>query len=167
MLIGISGHQRLQNPDSWEWVRRELENRLASFPRPIVGVTSLAIGTDTLFARVVLELGGSLKVVVPFNGYEEKFEEGQARQEYWDLLNQAATVEVLRKKGTDEEGYYAAGKRVADLSELVILVWNGKPAAGLGGTADIAEYARQCQKATIHLNPETREVTSGGEEING
>ena len=165
MLIGISGHQRLQNPDSWEWVRRELENTLASFAQPIVGITSLAIGADTLFARMVLELGGSLKVVVPFAGYEEKFEEDQAKQEYWDLLNQATSVEVLQKKGTDEEAYYAAGKRVADLSKLVILVWNGKPAAGLGGTADIAGYARQCQKATIHLNPETREVTS--EKLNG
>src|SRR6185503_18412487 len=110
MLIGISGHQRLQNPDSWEWVRRELENTLTSFAQPIVGITSLAIGADTLFARVVLELGGSLKVVVPFAGYEEKFEEDQARQEYLDLLNQAASVEVLRKRGTDEEAYYAAGK---------------------------------------------------------
>lgn len=163
MLIGISGHQKLQNPDSWEWVRRELESTLASFPQPIVGVTSLAIGADTLFARVVLELGSSLKVVVPFAGYEEKFEEDQARKEYWDLLNQATSVEVLQNKGTDEEGYYAAGKRVADLSELVILVWNGKPAAGIGGTGDIAEYARRCEKATIHLNPETREVTSGRE----
>jgi hypothetical protein len=163
MLIGISGHQRLQNPDSWEWVRRELENRLASFSQPIVGVTSLAIGADTLFARVVLELGGSLKVVVPFEEYEEKFEEGLARQEFRDLLSQAAGIEVLQRNGTHEEAYYAAGMRVADLSELMILVWNGKPAAGLGGTADIAEYALQCEKSTIHLNPVTREVTSSWE----
>jgi len=132
---------------------------LASLPPPIVGVTSLAVGADTLFAETVLELGGSLEVVVPFDSYEEKFAEEPDRREYRRLLGRAARVEVLRRDGTDEEDYYAAGKRVADLSSLLILVWDGRPAAGLGGTADIVEYARRCQKSVIHLNPDTRTVT--------
>ena len=111
-----------------------------------------------MFAQIVLELGGSLVVIVPFSDYENKFETESAQQDYRSLLNRAAVVEVLERQATDEEGYYAAGKRVVDLSELLVLVWNGKPAAGLGGTADIAEYARLHQKQIIHLNPETRTV---------
>lgn len=158
MRIGISGHQRLRNPDGWDWVRQGLRTCLSSLPGPIVGITSLAIGADTLFAQMVLELGGSLTVIVPFSDYEEKFGTEAAREDYSELLNQAATVEVLQRKGSDDEAYYAAGKRVADLSELFVVVWDGKPAAGLGGTADIAEYARLRQKRMIHLNPETKTV---------
>lgn len=158
MKVGISGHQRLSEPGRWEWVRRELRECLASLPPPVAGITSLAVGADTLFAEIVLELGGSLAVVIPFNDYEDKFLDQQDKQSYRTLLSRAATVETLQRSGSDDEAYFASGKRVVDLSDLLILVWNGKPAAGLGGTGDIAVYARQSQKAIIHLNPETRTV---------
>jgi hypothetical protein len=159
MRVGISGHQRLRDPDGWEWVRGQMRGCLASLPPPVVGVTSLAAGADTLFAGLVLELGGSLEAVVPFAGYEESFATGNDRRAYRSLLGRAARVEVLERDGTDEEAYYAAGKRVADLSALLVLVWDGAPAAGLGGTGDIAEYARRSRKSVIHLNPVTRTVT--------
>lgn len=159
MLVGISGHQRLRDPGGWEWVREQMRDCLTSLPPPVVGVTSLAVGADTLFAEVVLELGGSLEAIVPFADYEDGFAEGADRQLYRSLLARAARVEVLERRGTDEEAYYAAGRRVADLSGLLILVWDGKPAAGLGGTADIAEYARRTRKPFVHLNPQTRSVT--------
>lgn len=159
MRVGISGHQRLRDDGAWEWVRRQMLGCLSPLPPPVVGVTSLAVGADTVFAEVVIGLGGSLEVVVPFGGYEERFAAGGDRRKYRALLGRAARVEVLRRGGTDEEAYYAAGKRVADLSDLLLLVWDGKPAAGLGGTGDIAEYARRHRKSVIHLNPEARTVT--------
>ena len=121
-------------------------------------MTSLAVGADTLFAEAVLEAGGALEVVVPFEGYEEKFAAGRDREEYRRLLDRAARVEVLGRADSDEEAYYAAGRRVADLSDLLFLVWDGRPAAGLGGTGDIASYARRARKPFVHLNPETRAV---------
>jgi len=35
----------------------------------------------------------------------------------------------------------AAGKRVVDISEHVIAIWDGRPAGGYGGTADVVAYA--------------------------
>lgn len=159
MRVGISGHQRLRDPGGWPWVQQEMRNYLASQLPTVVGVSSLAIGADTMFAEIVLGIGGSLEVIVPFSDYEDKFAEGHDRRVYRSLLGQAARVETLQRNGSDEEAYYAAGERVADLSDLLILVWDGKPAVGLGGTADIAKYARHSQKAIIHLNPVTRTVT--------
>jgi hypothetical protein len=158
MRVGISGHQRLKDQAGWEWVRRQMRDCLAPLTPPVVGVTSLAVGADTMFAELVLELGGSLEAVVPFGEYEERFA-GDDRGVYRNFLGRAARVEVLARDGSDEEAYYAAGKRVADLSALLILIWDGAPAAGLGGTADIAAYARRTQKPFIHLNPDTRTVT--------
>lgn len=159
MRVGISGHQRLQKPDAWDWVTREMRNCLAAQPTPLIGISSLATGADTIFAELVLELNGSLEVVVPFPGYEQKFLTEDDRKKYRRLLAAASKVEVLQRQANEELAYYIAGQTVVDISELMIVVWDGKPAAGLGGTGDIAQYAQHCQKQLIHLNPITRTVT--------
>lgn len=159
MRVGITGHQRLKEPEGWGWVSRELDRLLSSFTPPLVGVTSLAVGADQLFADAVLRRGGSLEVVIPFEGYELTFPEGRDRQAYEQLLGHALRKEVLEKHGSDEEAYLASGKRMVELSELLITVWDGRPATGLGGTGDVVEYAVRRGKKTIHLNPVTQEVS--------
>src|SRR3712207_7054590 len=47
------------------------------------------------------------------------------RERYGQLLRHASKTEVLEKHGSDEEAYLAAGKRMVDLSELLITVWDG------------------------------------------
>src|SRR5206468_2655686 len=51
-----------------------------------------------------------------------------------------------------EDAYLAAGHWIVDQSDLVILVWNGYPAAGKGGTADVASYARLVRRPFIHIH---------------
>jgi hypothetical protein len=146
MRIGITGHQRLKNPSSWDWVEGEIKTIVALFPEPLIGITSLAIGADQLFAKIILEQQGTIEAIIPFEGYKLKFAEGNDRQEYQNFLNRASRIEVLQKKTSDEEAYFAAGKRVVDLAEILIAVWDGKPAVGLGGTADVVTYATQKRK---------------------
>jgi hypothetical protein len=153
MNIGITGHQRLDHPTAWADVVREIDAVLARRGEHVVGITSLAIGADQVFADAVLQRGGSLRVVVPFEGYEATFAEGPARDAYERLLLEADKVEYLEKSGTDEEAFFAAGKRVVDLADEVIAVWNGKPAAGLGGTADVVAYARSVGKPVTVITP--------------
>jgi hypothetical protein len=93
-----------------------------------------------------------------FAGYERTFSEGQDREEYDRLLKSASQTEILEKNGSDEQAYFDAGKRMVDLSELLVAVWDGKPAAGLGGTGDVMQYAIRSKKRAIHLNPITREL---------
>ena len=152
MRIGISGHQYLEDPSSWKWVTRELDDVLLKLSKPLIGLTCLAVGTDSLFARLLLEHDGSFEVMLPFPGYEQRLPPDE-RDEYRRLLKQASRVTTLQRRQTDEESYLEAGQKVVDLSELLIAVWDGKPAKGLGGTADVVEYARQKQKAIIHLDP--------------
>lgn len=158
MRVGITGHRRLKDPDGWGWVRAEVDSLLASLQTPLTGITSLAVGADQLFAHAVLKFGGSLEVVIPFAGYELTFSEGGERKEYLRLLQRASKKEVLEKSGSDEDSYLASGKRMVDLSELLIAVWDSMPAVGKGGTGDVVGYAAQQRKKIIHLNPITREV---------
>lgn len=153
MKVGITGHQRLKNPLDWDRVRLEMVDALDRLQGTPVAVTSLAIGADQLFAEIVLQRGGAIEAVIPFDGYELKFNEGSPREAYRQFLSRATRVEVLVKKGSDEKAYYEAGKRVVDLSDMMIAVWDGQPAGGLGGTADIVAYTKFKSKSIsiIHI----------------
>jgi len=156
--IGITGHQRLPSPADWPWVKEAIETILSSVAGDLMGFTSLALGADQLFADLVLKRGGSLTVIVPFAEYETKFAEGTDRDSYKRLLAKADTVEVLQSAGSNREAYFKAGKQVANRSELLIAVWDGRPAAGLGGTAGVVEYVRQCGRPLVHIDPVSRTV---------
>jgi hypothetical protein len=162
MNIGITGHQRLADPSGWDWTATEIDNVLASVQSRLTGISSLAIGADQLFAEAVLRRDGRLEVIVPFEGYELGFAEGAERANYERLLASAARVEVLRKDGSAEEAYFAAGKRVVELADVLLAVWDGKPAAGLGGTGDVVNYAMNRGKRVVHVNPVTRLVIELG-----
>lgn len=152
MKIGVTGHQKLADP---LWVKQEILRVLHDQPTPFVGITSLAVGADQLFAEAVIESAGSLQAVIPCKEYLQSIA-AESRAAYENLLSQATWSEVLSNGSCSEEAYLSAGKRVVDLSELMIAVWNGKPAAGLGGTADIVEYAKSQGKRCIHINPLTQ-----------
>lgn len=152
MRVGVTGHQSLTNPEGWDWVSMEMDAVLAKLPTPIIGLTCLAIGADSLFAKLVLQHHGSIEAVLPFPGYEARLQAHNRSNHRW-LLDRASRVVILPRESTDEESYFEAGKKVVDLADLVIAVWDGKPAKGLGGTADIVEYARQRKKALVHLDP--------------
>lgn len=160
MRVGITGHQELPEPSHWSWVRSQIGKALDSAPSPLVGISSLAKGADQVFAESVIERGGTLEAVVPFPQYEARFASGPARENYQNLLATALRTTVLQCVGSDEECYYAAGKCIVDSCETLLAVWNGKPAKGLGGTADIVAYAKTVGRQTIHIDPATLSVVS-------
>ena len=72
MKIGVSGHRFLEDPHGWEWVRHELRQVLLRFSQPLVGITGLAVGADSLLATLLVEQNQSFEVVLPFADYESK-----------------------------------------------------------------------------------------------
>ena len=158
MRVGITGHQRLAELSDWDWTRDQLEDALRSLPHPLIGISALAIGSDQLFAQLILNLGGILEVIIPFADYECTFNGSLDRDEYRRLFKLAQHISVLPTSETDEQAYLLAGFTVVDRCELLFAVWNGQPAIGPGGTGDIVISALQQQKPLIHLNPITREI---------
>jgi hypothetical protein len=155
MRVGITGHQRLEDPGVWPWVRSEIDALLVRLPKPLIGVSSLAAGSDQIFAEAVLKHGGQLEVVVPHIRYECVFGQDD-RSAYQALLARAHHVETLGKTGSGQGAYLRAGQRVVDMSDVVIAVWDGRPAAGEGGTGDIVAYARRREKHIWHIDPINR-----------
>lgn len=159
MKIGITGHQYLEDPQGWSWVKAEMDDLLTKLPGPFVGITCLAVGADSLFADLVLQHNGSIEAVLPFPEYELELQIHDRRR-YQKLLSMASTITVLEKKRSNQESYLEAGKKVVDTAELLLAVWDKQPAKGLGGTADIVEYASRRQKDVICIDPIKRLVTS-------
>ena len=152
---GITGHQDLPAKD---WVREAL-NHLIRQEGIERGVTSLARGADQLYAECLLEAGRSYCVVVPSAHYEDAFDDVASREAYEHLLSRAIAVQTLAFDKPSEAAFFAAGKHIVDEVALVIAVWDGAPARGLGGTGDVVQYAKSRGKSVIHLNCQTRTIS--------
>lgn len=142
MIVAITGHQAWPT-EADAAIRAGITAALASAAPPLTGATSLAAGADQLFARMVLQNGGALRVVVPCARYGEAFTSSSALREYESLLALATTTEQLPYAQPSEDAYARAGYRVVDLCDLLVAVWDGAPARGKGGTGEVGKYARQ------------------------
>lgn len=169
--IGITGHQSLQKrleiqrarhseADAWRWAEQVFTDLLAettSGEKTVV--SSLAGGADQRLSRVALEQGVGLEVVVPSAGYTEAFDDAADREEYRRILDQAGEVIRLNYSEPSEEAFFAAGKCVVDRSDVIIAVWDGRGAEGLGGTGDIVAYGRSRGRIVWHLDPIRRMIS--------
>ena len=164
--IGITGHQHLGDASATAWVRTAIDRVLGEHTGELVGVSSLAAGADQLFAALLLDRHGRLEAVLPFPGYRERsFAEPDDLRRY-DRLVARVQVDVLPRDGrSDEEAYLCAGKEVVARCELLIAVWNGAPARGLGGTADIVAHARARGRAMVILDPVRRTIIREGDVV--
>lgn len=149
--IGMTGHQGL-TPETEVLVARAIADELRGVP-DLVGITSLAEGADQLFAEHVLAAGGGLVVIVPAADYIRTFSDDSARERFRRLLDRATDVIHLPFETSSEDAYWAAGRTVVDRSDRILAVWNGKPAGGLGGTADVVAYAREHARPTVVIWP--------------
>lgn len=149
--IGMTGHQGL-TPDTEALVSRAIADELRGV-RDLVGITSLAEGADQIFAEHVLAAGGQLVVIRPAADYIGTFSDESARECYRRLLDSATEVIHLPFETSSEDAYWAAGREVVNRSDRLLAVWNGKPAGGLGGTADVVAYAREHARPTVVIWP--------------
>jgi len=156
-VVGCTGHQALTITTQAliaeavsAHLRRLEDERLE-------GVCSLAVGTDQIFARALLAAGGRLHVVVPSEDYASTFTSDETHASYTELLSSSASIEELPYPSPTEEAFMAAGRAVADRSDLLLAVWDGAPAAGLGGTADVVRYAEERGKVVEIVWPEGAE----------
>jgi hypothetical protein len=151
MILGVTGHQDIP-PAATKHVTSAFKRRLAQATIP-TGVCSLAAGADQLFAELLVQRGGELRVVIPCHGYSATFTAPQDLDKYRRLLADATDVVELDYPRPSEKAFFAAGRRVVDMSDELLAIWDGKPARGLGGTADVVAYAREQGKPVVIVWP--------------
>ncbi|QFZ20209.1 hypothetical protein [Saccharothrix syringae] len=149
MRLAVTGHRGLPGPTE-RLVDAALRDLLAArADAHLVGLSCIADGADALFARAVLDAGGSLVVVVPAAKYRGALP-GSHHPVYDDLLSRAAEVVALDHVEPDPAAYLDASLRMLDRADELVAVWDGRPARGHGGTADVVgEAGRRGMPVTV------------------
>lgn len=132
------------------------DGRYIAEPPILTLASALADGADTIAADAALKLGYQLDAPLPFarDDYENDFA-SETRDHFKQLLGQARAVlelpgrraSVVESSGDSKielnRAYESAGLTVVSQADIVLAVWDGAPARGRGGTAElVAEAAR-------------------------
>ena len=142
MRVGITGHRGLSEPVA-EQVRAMLAEQVDRYaPAYLVGVSCIADGPDSWFADLVLEAGGRLEVVVPAAEYRDGLPAWH-HPVYDRLLKSAGRVHTTGMTTSTSEAHQAGSEMLVGMVDELVAVWDGLPARGYGGTADVVAYARQ------------------------
>jgi hypothetical protein len=153
MRVGITGHRGLSTQVE-EQVRALLIDQVSQYdPTELIGVSCIADGPDSWFAETVLQHGGSLEVVVPAAEYRQGLPDWH-HPVYDRLICRAADVHHTGLTESNSEAHQAGSEILVGLVDELIAVWDGKPARGYGGTADVVAYAERTGVPVRVLWPE-------------
>lgn len=139
--LAISGHRGMPSPAA-ELVTVEIHKLVQDRGSDLIGISCLADGPDSVFAQEVLEAGGQLIAVIPAARYRESLPEDH-HSLYDSLLGRASETVALEHLESDSEAHMDASLRMLDLADELIAVWDGQPARGYGGTADVVTAANE------------------------
>jgi hypothetical protein len=166
IVIGVTGHRKLRAPSALGAQIRRVVERIIQQAAPRVprlcALSPLAEGADRLVAREVLRFpGAELEVVLPLAkaDYIKDFKTSESRKEFEELFSRASRVIELPPATSRSEAYFQVGSYVADHCDVLIALWDGKPASGHGGTAEIVKHARARRRTLywVHTADPTRE----------
>ena len=119
MKVGFTGHQ-FRPGIEWSWVRNEIRKTLNEFEPTAIGYSSLAIGSDQIFAEEMLARGDNFRAVIPYASYDSEFS-GESSARYQALKAKSQVIELLLPC-IGERAFYEAGRWIVDHSELMITV---------------------------------------------
>lgn len=120
-----------------------------------MALTALAEGADRIFADAALALGYQVEALIPFGSadYETTFADPAETPRYRALMSKAARVEALPGNLPDATvAYEAVGRTCVDRCDILVAVWDGKPAAGRGGSPDIIDYALRRGRPVVWID---------------
>lgn len=155
-VVGFSGHRKLAGLKAPADGIRNALDRLAAGHSPLAAVSSAASGSDTLFVQDVARRHLPYLLVLPFPRarFEQDFSAADWQQVV-PLIDGATRVLEVTGEDTDKQAYMEAGIMTVERADVMMVVWDGKPAAGLGGTGDVVAYARKLEKPLIIIHPDT------------
>jgi hypothetical protein len=169
LVIGVTGHRDLRDQDVAR-LEAEVAGIIAGLRRdylggdgetPIIVMSALAEGADSLVARVALAHGTRLIAPLPMppEEYRRDFEPGLKpgnAAEFDALLAQAIaapvmpfthgnSLEAVRANSKKRaEQYRAVGLFIAQHSNILIAIWDGDDGnIAVGGTAEVVKFTRE------------------------
>lgn len=141
--IGVTGHIHLTR-DTEVLVAAALRAELHRIgDQPVRGVTCLAGGTDQIFARTVLDLGGTYEVILPARDYREAVIAPGQRSSFDELLDRAVAVVHTGHDRSGTAAFVAANRELVRRVQRLVAVWDGEPGCHAASTDRTIDRARR------------------------
>ncbi len=159
-VVGFTGHRQLADSVGVSAaITAALQEMRKDSPGEWIAMSSAAAGADLMFVRAAFSLGMGWEAILPLPlvDFERDFPAADW-PEVRTLLARAERTEVAAEPGSREESYLSGGFEIVNNCDLLLAVWDGMPARGKGGTADVVAYARAMGRPIIIINPETKVV---------
>jgi len=139
-------------------VHKVIENHGDSYsadPPRLVFISPIADGADQIAAEIAVSMGYELRVVMPsaLEDYRKEMLDA-ATLERFDRLVATATsrFELPGDAGRLYHGYVLAGRATVAHCDILLAVWDGLPARGRGGTAEVVSLALSRGSPVVHLS---------------
>jgi NAD(P)H-dependent FMN reductase len=182
LVVGFSGKREIPDPArvaagidaALEWILRATGS--AAGGRPLVALSAVAEGADTLFAEAVLARGIPWRLILPFPpaDFFAAFASPAARERAEKLAARAGSIEFPEtapdglpvrpldpdpdEKRCTDAAHARCGVRLVDAADMLVIVTDGAPARGPGGSSEILQNARARGKPCVVIHRDTGEI---------
>lgn len=147
LCIGVTGHRYLRDPHDLiapvDWVLTRLAAHWSGAPMTVI--SSLAEGADRLVVdRALTQYHARLVVPLPLAeaDYARDFHLPGSRIEFDRLLARADQIVRFPPAPNRPAAYSLAGAYMLEQIQVLIALWDGRPARGDGGTGTVVARAR-------------------------
>ena len=155
LVLGVTGHRNIDPNDKviGQAVREECRLLAQKYEDcEYIILSGLAEGADRLVAKIAMkELNAKLVSVlaVPTEEFLKDFETQQSQRSFRTLLKKShsvITAPLMSKKAwrqytaSRNHQYAWEGAFIAENSDILFALWDGKPARGVGGTAHVVNW---------------------------
>lgn len=160
-VVGFSGHRSLTDPAATATaIRQALGSLQKEAAGEWIALSSVAAGSDQLFVQQARAAGLSWHAILPLPRAEfaKDFSAAEwAKAEV--LLNEAEHTRIIAENGSREDAYLDGGLETVNGADVLLAVWDGQPARGKGGTAEVIDYARALGKPVVIIHADTHQIT--------
>jgi uncharacterized phage-like protein YoqJ len=154
MKIAITGHRPNKLGNDYDLISgliMRIRNRLHEIvneQKPTFMISGMALGIDTLWAELAIELDIPLIAAVPFEGQEVVWP-NKSKARYRTIIESAhKVINVSNQIGYKPEYMQLRNKWMVDNCDILIAVWDGSS----GGTCNCIQYAKD-KKKIIYIDP--------------
>lgn len=146
MNVAVTGHRLGRLGGYGEATQKRLYDLARASLRPLRRehegslqvLCGMAIGWDQAVAEACLSLDIPYHAYIPFYGQENKWPE-HVKKRYYELINSAATSEVVNEGGYAPWKLNRRNEAMVDACDSVLALWDG----GDGGTYNCIQYAEK------------------------
>ena len=167
--MGFAGHRSVPDRAAAKVaISRELETIRGTVSGELVGISSAAAGADLLFLDACRDAGLRTVVLLPFpkERFAQDFDDAAEWGHACRCMDDAWWCEVSPGGEDAPAAYHVVARESLEVADRMLFLWNGKPAQGLGGTAETVREAKDRDIPTRIIDAETLQARWNGKEPN-